>query len=143
MKVQVKVKVITENGKYALNEIKGLKEGEIVNGEYNRQNNSVTFKWHGNNSILFVGENCTLSKSSQSEIDRMNALDKVFVSDEIKNREKEYLCGAFKDKLVTLTYCNKRSNKETDRKMTYDHAFSLALNRALDGRYKNFNFIIE
>lgn len=143
MTINVIVKAFTEAGKYALDEIKGIKEGDIVNGDYNSKNNSVSIALSGKEAVLFIGENCKMTKSSKSEVERTNALSKISISDEIKNNENEYRCGTLKDKLVTLIYHNKKSDKESDRKMTYSNAFNLAINRAYDGRYKNFNFIIQ
>ena len=43
---------------------------------------------------------------------------------------------------VTFTYMNTKTGKETEKKMTYRHALSLAQDRARDRRYKNYEYII-
>ena len=108
MTINVIVKAFTKAGKYALDEIKGIKEGDIVNGDYNSKNNSVSIALSGKEAVLFIGENCKMTKSSKSEVERTNALSKISISDEIKNNENEYRCGTLKDKLVTLIYHNKK-----------------------------------
>lgn len=143
MEVQVKVKIITEIGKYSLDEIKGLKEGTLVKGNYNKHTNSVLFDWNGNDAILFIDENCILTKNSKEEIKKTNALNRIFVDDEIKKEENEYLNGKYKNKLIKFIYYNTKNDKEVPLTWTYKNALSLAYNRAYDGRYKNFEFIIK
>src|SRR5574344_808274 len=46
MIAQVEVKVITESGKYALSEIKGLKEETYIKGELDDRSNIFRFKWN-------------------------------------------------------------------------------------------------
>ena len=43
---------------------------------------------------------------------------------------------------VTFTYMNTKTGKETEKKMTYRHAISLAQDRSRDGLYKNYEYII-
>ena len=81
MIVRVKIKSITNDGKYCLSEIKGLKDGKYINGEYNPKSNSVLFDWNGEKAVLFIGENCILTKKSKYEIDKVNAKDRIIVCD--------------------------------------------------------------
>ena len=46
------------------------------------------------------------------------------------------------NELVTFTYMNIKTGKETEKKMTYRHALNLAQDRARDRRYKNYEYII-
>lgn len=54
------VKVQTSFGKYSLNEIRGLKEGEVLEGWYNKQNKAFDFTYKGNDAMLWVDQNCEL-----------------------------------------------------------------------------------
>jgi hypothetical protein len=56
-KAKARVKVITEAGKWYLAEIKGLKEGTIVEGIYNPLNRAFDFYWNGEGAMLWIGEN--------------------------------------------------------------------------------------
>lgn len=58
MKAIVKIK--NEDGKYLLQEIRGLKEGTIIDGVYNPTNKSISFVFNGYDSVLYVGYNCEL-----------------------------------------------------------------------------------
>lgn len=65
--VKVIVKVSSEQGKYCLAEIHGLKEGEEIIGEYNEANGAVDFTWGGLDAMLWVGENCEIVSTLQME----------------------------------------------------------------------------
>lgn len=54
------VKVQTSFGRNCLNEIRGLKEGEVLEGWYNKQNKAFDFTYKGNDAMLWVGQNCEL-----------------------------------------------------------------------------------
>ena len=56
-KTKARVKVLTEAGKWYLAEIKGLKEGTIVEGIYNPLNRAFDFYWNGEGAMLWIGEN--------------------------------------------------------------------------------------
>lgn len=57
VKAKAKVKVTTEFGYWCLFEIKGLKEGTVVEGRFNPNNNSFDFSWNGMDSMLWIGQN--------------------------------------------------------------------------------------
>lgn len=54
------VKVSTEMGYWCLCEIKGLKEGTIVEGTFNPVNNAFDFYWNGEAAMLWIGQNAEL-----------------------------------------------------------------------------------
>ena len=56
-KAKARVKVVTEAGKWYLAEIKGLKEGTIVEGIYNPLNRASTSTGTGEGAMLWIGEN--------------------------------------------------------------------------------------
>lgn len=45
------------SGQWYLAEIKGLKEGTIVEGIYNPLNRAFDFYWNGEGAMLWIGEN--------------------------------------------------------------------------------------
>lgn len=55
--IEVLVKVKTDEGKYCLQEIKGLKEGVVIKGEID-EGKAVWFKWNGEDAILWLNDNC-------------------------------------------------------------------------------------
>ena len=55
------IKVLTEEGKYLLREIHGLKEGDIVEGYYHR-NGAFDFKHNGQDAVVWIGINAELLK---------------------------------------------------------------------------------
>ena len=67
---------------------------------------------------------------------------KIQISDELFKNEYRYFYGELKNELVTFTYMNAKTGKETEKKMTYRRALNLAHDRARDGRYKNYEYII-
>ncbi|KXU57873.1 hypothetical protein [Prevotella bivia] len=60
IKARVRVKIITEFGKYCLYEIHGLKEGTELEGRYNPANKAFDFTWRGTDAMLWVGQNAEL-----------------------------------------------------------------------------------
>ena len=56
------VKVSTEFGKHCLDEIRGLKEGTILEGWYNNKNKSFDFNYKGQDAMLWIGQNGELIK---------------------------------------------------------------------------------
>lgn len=67
---------------------------------------------------------------------------KIQISDELFKNEYSYFYGELMNELVTFTYMNTKTGKETEKKMTYRRAINLAQDRARDGRYKNYEYII-
>lgn len=62
IKAKAVVNVQTEFGRHCLYEIKGLKEGEILEGLYNPKNNAFDFYWNGEGAMLWIGQNGELQK---------------------------------------------------------------------------------
>lgn len=62
-KIKVIVKCLTEEGKYLLREIRGLYEGDVIEGIFNDINNAVDFKWGIDDVVLWLGTNCEETKS--------------------------------------------------------------------------------
>lgn len=60
VKARVRVKVLTETGRYCLREIRGLKEGTMLIGRYCPINKSFDFIWDGEPAVLWVGDNAEL-----------------------------------------------------------------------------------
>ena len=56
-KAKARVKVLTEAGSWYLMEIRGLKEGTVVEGIYNPQNGAFDFYWNGEGAMVWIGEN--------------------------------------------------------------------------------------
>ena len=67
---------------------------------------------------------------------------KIQISDELFKNEYRYFYGESRSELVIFTFVNTKTGKETEKKMTYRHALSLAQDRARDRRYKNYEYII-
>ena len=61
-KAKAVVKVQTEFGRYCLYEIKGLKEGEVLEGMYNPKNKAFDFYWKRGDAMLWIGQNGELIK---------------------------------------------------------------------------------
>ena len=60
VKAKVKVKIFTEFGYWCLAEIRGLKEGTILEGSYNPENNAFDFTYQGQDAMLWVNQNAEL-----------------------------------------------------------------------------------
>ena len=67
---------------------------------------------------------------------------KISISDSLFSHEYYYYFGGGKNKLVTFTYINERTGKETSKRFTYKDAIKLAFDRLKDGRYANFAYSI-
>ena len=57
IKSKARVKVITEFGYWCLAEIRGLKEGTVLDGRYNPVNKAFDFSWNGQDAMLWIGQN--------------------------------------------------------------------------------------
>lgn len=57
IKAKAVVKVLTEAGRYYLDEIRGLKEGTILEGSYCPVNKAFDFTWKGQDAMLWIGIN--------------------------------------------------------------------------------------
>lgn len=73
----------------------------------------------------------------------MDNLNRVKVCAGIFNAEYEWYFGANKDIDVKFQYYNKKKDTTTDILMPYRRALGLAFERARDGRYKNYDFLID
>ncbi len=60
IKAKAIVKVSTEMGYWCLAEIRGLKEGTVLDGRYNPVNKAFDFSWNCQDAMLWVGQNCEL-----------------------------------------------------------------------------------
>lgn len=56
-KAKARVKVTTAFGYWCLAEIRGLKEGTVLEGKYNPKNKAFDFSWNGNDAMLWIGQN--------------------------------------------------------------------------------------
>lgn len=64
-KVKVRIKVLTEEGRYCLQEIKGLKEGAVIEGRISDYNDkAIDITWQGEDAVLWLGENCVIAKKA-------------------------------------------------------------------------------
>lgn len=69
---------------------------------------------------------------------------KIFVSHDIIEDEWDWTFGKKRGLKVTFTYHNIKTGKETSTSyFNYKEALELARSRARDGRYKNYEFIID
>lgn len=59
-KAKAQVKVLTEMGYWCLWEIKGLKEGTIVEGVFTEETKAFDFFWNGQGVMLWIGQNAIL-----------------------------------------------------------------------------------
>ena len=57
IKSKARVKVITEFGYWCLAEIRGLKEGTVLDGRYNPVNKAFDFSWNAQDAMLWIGQN--------------------------------------------------------------------------------------
>lgn len=60
IKTKARVKVLTEFGYWCLAEIRGLKEGTVLEGRYNPKNKAFDFTYNGQDAMLWIGENAVL-----------------------------------------------------------------------------------
>ena len=56
IKSKARVKVITEFGYWCLAEIRGLKEGTVLDGRYNPVNKAFDFSWNVHDAMLCFGQ---------------------------------------------------------------------------------------
>lgn len=70
---------------------------------------------------------------------------KTYISEDILLDEYNYTFGSKKDEKVDLTFVNIKTDKETTKHavFTYRQALNLARERRNDGRYKNYEYIIN
>ena len=59
-KAKAQVKVLTEMGYWCLWEIKGLKEGTVVEGVYTEETKAFDFFWNRQGVMLWIGQNAIL-----------------------------------------------------------------------------------
>lgn len=57
IKAKARVKVLSDFGYWCLAEIRGLKEGTIVEGRFNPVNNAFDFSYNGQDAMLWIGHN--------------------------------------------------------------------------------------
>lgn len=60
IKAKARVKVLTDFGYWCLAEIRGLKEGVILDGRYNPKTKSFDFTYNGQDAMLWVDQNAEL-----------------------------------------------------------------------------------
>lgn len=60
IKAKVRVKVFTDFGYWCLAEIRGLKEGTILEGCYDPKNKAFDFTYNGQDAMLWVDQNAEL-----------------------------------------------------------------------------------
>lgn len=114
VKARVRVKVITETGRYCLREIHGLKEGTILEGRYCPINKSFDFVWKGEPAVLWVGDNARLiikQKNSSSKSAPRNILRKMI----LRLGYNEYVKL---ENPVTIVYCSDDAEYRTHVKIT-------------------------
>lgn len=78
MKVKAIVKVSTEFGKWCLAEIRGLKEGTILEGVFNYRNKAFDFTYNGEDAMLWIGQNGELIRDSSGRIGYVVTVDAYF-----------------------------------------------------------------
>ena len=59
-KVTAEVEICTNEGKYLLSEIQGLKEGAIVTGMYDSGTGALDFQYNGLDAVLWIGKNARI-----------------------------------------------------------------------------------
>ncbi|ROT01805.1 MULTISPECIES: hypothetical protein [Muribaculaceae] len=57
IKAKAVVKVLTDFGYWCLAEIRGLKEGTILEGRFNPKNKAFDFSYNGQDAMLWIGQN--------------------------------------------------------------------------------------
>lgn len=68
IKAQAIVKVTTNFGYWCLAEIRGLKEGTVLEGRYNPVNKAFDFSWNGQGAMLWIGQNGELITKTETLI---------------------------------------------------------------------------
>ena len=59
-KSTAEVEICTNEGKYLLSEIQGLKEGVIVTGMYDSETGAFDFQHNGLDAVLWIGKNARI-----------------------------------------------------------------------------------
>ena len=59
-KVTAEVEICTNEGKYLLSEIQGLKEAAIVTGMYDSETGALDFQYNGLDAVLWIGKNARI-----------------------------------------------------------------------------------
>lgn len=59
-KSTAEVEICTNEGKYLLSEIQGLKEGAIVTGMYDSETGAFDFQYNGLDAVLWIGKNARI-----------------------------------------------------------------------------------
>ena len=59
-KVTAEVEICTNEGKYLLSEIQGLKEGALVTGMYDSETGALDFQYNGLDAVLWIGKNARI-----------------------------------------------------------------------------------
>lgn len=114
VKARVRVKVLTETGRYCLREIHGLKEGKILEGRYCPINKSFDFVWDDEPSMLWVGDNAELvvkEKRHSSKSSPRNCLRRII----LRLNYNEYVKL---ENPVTIIYCADDNELKTQVKIT-------------------------
>lgn len=70
---------------------------------------------------------------------------KIYISDELLENEYAYTFGEKKEEKVDFTFVNVATGKEITKHaiFTYRQALNLARERRNDGRYRNYEYIIN
>lgn len=74
---QAVVKVSTKFGACCLWEIKGLKEGTILDGTYNPANKAFDFTFNGEDAMLWIGEDGELVSLGEGQRHKYMMLDRL------------------------------------------------------------------
>ena len=68
---------------------------------------------------------------------------RIYLSHILYENEYKYRYGEKKNELVQFTFANMNTGEEVVKKMTYEKAIELAYMRSKDGRYKNYEYLID
>ena len=68
IKAKARVKIITDFGYWCLAEIRGLKEGTILESRYNPINKAFDFSWNGQDAMLWIEQNGELISTEKESI---------------------------------------------------------------------------
>lgn len=76
---QALVKVTTDFGKWCLREIKGLKEGTVLDGMYNPTNKAFDFTFKGQDAMLWIGQNGVLVSLGEGQKHKYMMLNRLLL----------------------------------------------------------------
>lgn len=76
---QALVKVTTDFGKWCLWEIKGLKEGMVLDGMYNPKNKAFDFTFKGQDAMLWIGQNGVLVSLGEGQKHKYMMLNRLLL----------------------------------------------------------------